>query len=261
MSLTERQTSGESACARETCPILGVEVANLDQEGAADAVFSAIGARRYMPVAFLNANNANIAHGNRAVAQAFSGFTVLADGFGVDLASLMLTGRRFRANLNGTDFVPALLRAAPRPLDIALYGARPGVVEKAAAAFRATDPRHRYRALSHGYADEAGIAAMLAELEAEPADLFIVALGTPRQELFIARHVTRRHATVPIAVGALFDFMAGEVPRAPRLLRSLRSEWVYRLALEPGRMWRRYLLGNPVFLARVAMQKLRGGTR
>ena len=259
MSLVAEQASGPAACREQACTILGVTVADLDRDEAMDAVFSAIGARRYMPVAFLNANNANIAHEDPAVAQALGTFLVLADGFGVDLASLMLAGRKFRANLNGTDFVPALLRAAPRPLDIALYGARPGVADKAAAAFRALAPGHRYRVLSDGYADEAGIGAMLAALEAEPADIFIVATGTPRQELFIARHVTHRHATVPIAVGALFDFMAGEVPRAPRLVRALRSEWVYRLALEPGRMWRRYILGNPLFLARVALQKLKGG--
>jgi UDP-N-acetyl-D-mannosaminuronic acid transferase (WecB/TagA/CpsF family) len=57
-------------------------------------------------------------------------------------------------------------------------------------------------------------------------------------------------------VGALFDFLAGEVVRAPALVRRLRLEWAFRLAQEPGRLWRRYVLGNPAFLARVFAQKL-----
>jgi exopolysaccharide biosynthesis WecB/TagA/CpsF family protein len=61
---------------------------------------------------------------------------------------------------------------------------------------------------------------------------------------------------LPIAVGALLDFLSGMVPRAPAWMRRLRLEWVFRLIVEPGRLWRRYILGNPVFLARVMRQKL-----
>jgi exopolysaccharide biosynthesis WecB/TagA/CpsF family protein len=66
-----------------------------------------------------------------------------------------------------------------------------------------------------------------------------------------------------IAVWALLDFLSGAVPRAPRAVRRLRLEWLYRLYREPGRLWQRYVVGNPVFLARVVSQKLtgRGGGR
>jgi len=60
---------------------------------------------------------------------------------------------------------------------------------------------------------------------------------------------------MPIGVGALFDFLSGSIPRAPALLRVLRLEWLFRLALEPGRLWRRYLIGNPLFLWRVLRQR------
>jgi UDP-N-acetyl-D-mannosaminuronic acid transferase (WecB/TagA/CpsF family) len=63
---------------------------------------------------------------------------------------------------------------------------------------------------------------------------------------------------MPMAVGALLDFVSGAVPRAPLWVRQLRLEWLFRMLVEPGRLWRRYVVGNPVFLARVARQKLLG---
>ena len=90
-------------------------------------------------------------------------------------------------------------------------------------------------------------------------EILLVAMGVPRQELWIERHITAEHCTLPIAVGALFDFMSGAVPRAPSLMRQLRMEWVFRLMIEPMRLWRRYVLGNPIFLVRVLREKfLRG---
>ena len=83
-----------------------------------------------------------------------------------------------------------------------------------------------------------------------------VLTAPPRQERFIAATLGPRHCTVAAGIGALFDFVAGEVQRAPELLRRLRLEWVYRLWLEPGRLWRRYVLGNPVFLLRMLRIRL-----
>jgi N-acetylglucosaminyldiphosphoundecaprenol N-acetyl-beta-D-mannosaminyltransferase len=81
-----------------------------------------------------------------------------------------------------------------------------------------------------------------------------VAFGAPRQELWIARW--RDHLTIPVAmgVGGLFDFYSGRIPRAPVWMREIGLEWVYRLSQEPRRMWRRYVIGNPLFLYRVWQQ-------
>jgi exopolysaccharide biosynthesis WecB/TagA/CpsF family protein len=95
----------------------------------------------------------------------------------------------------------------------------------------------------------------LALLKGQPVDLLLVAFGNPRQEIWIAERITHEHAHLAIGVGALFDFLAGEVQRAPRWLRAARLEWAYRLMLEPARLWRRYVLGNPAFLLRVLRQK------
>ena len=76
--------------------------------------------------------------------------------------------------------------------------------------------------------------------------------------MWIAENCTGEHAAVCAGVGALFDFMSGTVSRAPQWMIRWRLEWLYRLALEPRRMWRRYVVGNPLFLMRIARQKLLG---
>src|SRR5690606_37113171 len=99
-------------------------------------------------------------------------------------------------------------------------------------------------------------AAVAADIRASGADLVLVGMGCPRQELFAARHLVVPGGVSALCVGGLLDFTAGEKPRAPALVRRLRLEWVYRLILEPRRMWRRYLVGNVVFMARLAAARL-----
>ncbi|MEO0545045.1 MAG: WecB/TagA/CpsF family glycosyltransferase [Pseudomonadota bacterium] len=237
--------------------ILGVQVADYSESEALSFINACIEQRRYQPIAFLNANNANIAWTNPAAAIAFEHFVVLPDGIGVDMASRLLHGSTFKANLNGTDFVPALLKQAQRPLKVGLLGAAPGIANKAVDGFTAIDGRHEYRVISHGFFSSDEEAQVLEDLAEWKPDVLLVALGVPRQELWIQNQLTARHCTVPIAVGALLDFVAGNAPRAPKWVRMIRSEWVYRLLVEPSRLWRRYLLGNPIFLTRALYQKRR----
>jgi len=82
----------------------------------------------------------------------------------------------------------------------------------------------------------------------------VVGMGTPKQELWVAQNAARLETDVVWTVGALFDYVSGRVPRAPRWLADNGLEWIFRLAIEPQRMWRRYLLGNPVFISRVMAQ-------
>jgi N-acetylglucosaminyldiphosphoundecaprenol N-acetyl-beta-D-mannosaminyltransferase len=86
------------------------------------------------------------------------------------------------------------------------------------------------------------------------ARILLVAFGAPRQELWLARWRDRLLAPVSMGVGGLFDFYSGRIPRAPLWMREMGLEWVYRLMQEPGRMWRRYVIGNPLFLYRVRQQ-------
>jgi exopolysaccharide biosynthesis WecB/TagA/CpsF family protein len=238
--------------------ILGVPVSDFSRDEALAFVHGRIAARCYTPVTFLNAHNANVAMRDPEFRRVLDGFAVLPDGVGVDIAARILRGARFKANLNGTDFVPDVLRSAGEPLKIGLFGARPGVAERAAAIFRGLDPRHEYRVIHHGFLEPGDEERILAGLAEWRPDILLVALGVPLQEKWIARMLDGNLCTVPMGIGALFDLVTGTVPRAPQWVRALRGEWIFRLAQEPRRLWRRYLVGNPVFLVSVLREKLIG---
>lgn len=173
---------------------------------------------------------------------------VLPDGVGLNIASKIAHGAPFPANLNGTDFVPALLTFMENRRRVGLIGGRREVVEKAAAKFRQHAPWHEFIVISDGYFDKDDPRELIDELNRQKCDILIIGMGTPLQEKWTHRHVRADHARLVLTVGALFDFVSGTVPRAPQTVRAMRLEWAYRLLQEPGRLWRRYVLGIPVFL-------------
>jgi len=201
-------------------------------------------------VGFCNAHTVNLAAHDDDFATALASFLMFNDGIGVDLASRLLYGRPFPSNLVGTDFVPALLDAAPFELRIFLLGSSAEVVAKASATLQALYPSHSVVGTHHGFFSPDESESVVSKIQAAAPELVLVGMGQPRQELWSVQNL----ATLPaltMCVGALLEFTAGTVPRAPQWMRSARSEWLYRLALEPRRLARRYLIGNVEFMGRV----------
>jgi exopolysaccharide biosynthesis WecB/TagA/CpsF family protein len=188
-------------------------------------------------------------------------FLVLPDGVGVDMAAKLLYGEPFPSNLNGTDFVPHFIISTPEPIKVALLGATRRNAEAALKNLARLAPQHQVELIHDGFFSKEEEPAVLARIAEFRPDVLLVAMGVPRQELWIASKMTPAHCTLPIAVGALLDFLSGAVPRAPLWVRRWRLEWVFRLLVEPGRLWRRYIVGNPVFLFRVLRQKFAGRKR
>ncbi|MGL4243296.1 MAG: WecB/TagA/CpsF family glycosyltransferase [Beijerinckiaceae bacterium] len=241
----------------ETRDILGVAISDLGRAEALALLQASIAGNRHLKLAFCNAHTANTAAVDPSFRKALASFVVLPDGVGVDIAARLLHGRKFLANLNGTDLVPDLLCSSMAPLQVAMIGGRPGVAERAAAELIRRNPSLVVGPVLDGFSGEAAEATFLDELASRPADVILVAMGNPRQELWIARNIAARHGALAIGVGALFDFLAGEVRRAPAMVRSARLEWAWRLLLEPRRLFRRYVIGNPEFLLRVLASKFR----
>ncbi len=238
--------------------VLSIAVADLDAKEALDFLNRRIEAKSYTPVAFLNAHNANVAIQDTALDKILNHFIILSDGIGVDIASWVLHGAMFKANLNGTDFVPALLASNTHSLKVGLVGARGEVLSAARDGFAKQYPRHDFIIISDGFFKPEDEPNICKKLIATRPDILLVAMGFPRQEQFIVRLLSGTTCTMPIAVGALFDLYTGSVPRAPDWMRTTRTEWIYRLWREPKRLWRRYAVGNPLFLLRVMRCKLTG---
>jgi exopolysaccharide biosynthesis WecB/TagA/CpsF family protein len=254
MNLHSRQEPGTPAPSMD---ILGVRVANPSRAEAIALIRNALSRKRHLKVAFLNAHSANVAATDPEFCAVLDRFLVLPDGIGVDIAARRLYGRPFRANLNGTDFVPALLSAIGEPLTVGIVGAVRENGEKAAAGLAVAMPQHRFVYLNDGYLSKAEEPDVLRRIRELAPDILLVAMGVPRQEKWIDRNIDASHCTVPMAVGALLDFLSGAIRRAPPVVRRFRLEWLFRLVNEPVRLWRRYVLGNPLFLMRVVRQKAR----
>ena len=174
----------------------------------------------------------------------------LADGTPVVWAS-RLFDTPLPERVAGSDLVmPLLERAGQRGWRVAFLGAGPGVAEKAAAVAKA---RWGTNVVSTdapmvNLKDDAQIDAIAAKLAQAQADLVLMAFGAPKQELLIARIADRVKPAVLLGIGASLDFIAGTVKRAPLVFRKTGFEWLYRLAQEPRRLWRRYLVNDPKFL-------------
>jgi exopolysaccharide biosynthesis WecB/TagA/CpsF family protein len=242
-------------------PIFGVPVAWMDQPAAFDLLQQRLADRKFTRVGFLNAHIANMAKSDAEFADMMHDFLVLPDGVGVDIAATIFYGQPFPANLNGTDLVPALLDTVEQPLTVALVGTTELNAERAVSELRRRFPRHRFVLISHGYFSQTEEPQILDRLKGLRPDMLLVSLGVPRQEYWIWKNIRPEHATMSFAVGALMDFLSGSVPRAPKWIRSVRLEWLYRLYVEPRRLWRRYVVGNPLFLYRVLRERLAGTGR
>ena len=137
------------------------------------------------------------------------------------------------------------------------YGGAPGVADELKARLQARFPGLRivgtycppFRPLTP--AEEGELAE---QVRAARPDIFWVGLSTPKQEKFLASHWQALDATLFFGVGAAFDFHAGRVRQAPRWVQRSGLEWLFRLGCEPGRLWKRYLKNNPLFVFRAALQ-------
>ena len=213
----------------------------------------------FLQLCFINPDCVNIARRNaryrRVVNEAD---LVVPDGIGMRLAGRILK-RGFRQNVNGTDLFPRLCqRLDERGGSAYLLGGQPGVAEATADWIRQHYPEVKIAGTHHGFFSAEQEPALIEHIRASGAEVLLVAMGAPRQEIWIHDHAADCGVRVAMGVGGLFDFYAGRIPRAPGWLREIGGEWLYRLYQEPGRMWRRYLVGNFTFLTAVLMQRWLG---
>jgi beta-1,4-glucosyltransferase len=173
---------------------------------------------------------------------------IVNDGVGLDIVAKFMHGRAFKANLNGTDFTPYLFRESSRPLRVFMLGAKPEIVKKA-VDYVEQELGQVVVGYCDGYSGLRDSDEIIARINGSEAEVLLVALGNPLQEEWILNHRDALDVGVVTGVGALFDFWAGNKPRAPELIQKMRLEWFYRLCHEPRRLLRRYTLDMLVFFA------------
>jgi N-acetylglucosaminyldiphosphoundecaprenol N-acetyl-beta-D-mannosaminyltransferase len=173
-----------------------------------------------------------------------------------------LKGRALAERVTGVDLVDeCCAMAAESGQGVFLLGAAPGIAEKAARELQVRYPGLR---ISGTYSPPIGMLnrhedEYMVKLvqDAAPGFLF-VALGAPRQDIWIRDHLLQLNVPVAMGVGCALDLLAGSVTRAPHWIQRSGFEWAYRLAQEPGRLWRRYLLKDLPMLGRLVWSSTRG---
>lgn len=237
-------------------PVAGLLLDAVDLEGAVEVVLELADRPGLHTVVTVNVDQALNAHDDDEVGAAFRSADMrLADGFPVVLLSRTI-GQALPGRVTGADLLPAVCaRAARSGHRIALVGGAPGVPEEAVRRLTAAHPGLTVvAALSPplGFEQDAAEDARVVQalVDARP-DVVFVCLGSPKQELWIARRRDRLPQGVYLGVGAAVDFAAGHVPRAPQLAQQTGLEWLWRLAHD-RRLARRYLVRDPRFLALAA---------
>jgi N-acetylglucosaminyldiphosphoundecaprenol N-acetyl-beta-D-mannosaminyltransferase len=241
--------------------VLGVGVDPITVDGLHAQIARLVRTGRLGLILNVNAHCLNLCHEDSALRDALnSADIVFCDGAGVMLAARMLGGC-IPVRITYAAWIWRLADfAAAEGFSLYFLGARPGVAQEAAGRLRERYPGLRIVGVRHGYFDHSAGSdeneAVLQEINTAAPDILLAGLGMPLQERWLTQNRQRLEAGVVLSGGAVFDYVSGRVRRGPRLLTESGFEWLARLLNEPGRLWRRYLLGNPLFLLRVMRQLL-----
>lgn len=180
---------------------------------------------------------------------------VFCDGMGVRLGARM-TGQHIDYRYTPPDWIDDLCQVCvENDFSLFLLGSRKQVVEEAAASLKDRFPTLKIAGTQDGFFDKDPNStenkAVVETINATNPDILLVAFGMPMQEYWLEENWDRLNARIALPVGALFDYITGEVLRAPRWITDNGLEWLARLVIEPRRLWRRYVIGNPLFIYRV----------
>lgn len=236
---------------------MGVNIAVMRRDDALRYIDNAFSDGSSLKVGFANANLLNIARNNPVFCTVLNDFLLLNDGIALDLASRAIHGQRFPDNLNGTDFTPSFLANTTHQLRVFVLGGGPGVAEKSLQKLAATYPRHKFVGSHSGFFSEEEGGHIARAIQDAQADVVLVGMGNPKQEWWLAHHLHDTGCKIGFAIGAFVDFSAGNVTRAPQLFRKLRIEWLFRLALEPRRLIKRYTADTGQFFLAALRERWR----
>lgn len=238
--------------------LLGVPVDDLTMTETLDAIDDLIAQGSVHQHVVVNVSKVVQASRDPDLAEVIGACAIVnADGQPILWAARLL-GTRLRERVAGVDLMVRLIeRAEERGHRLYFLGARRDVVEAVVARVEAEHPRVTLAGHRDGYwsPDEEG--AIVAAIAATGPDIVFVAIGSPMKERFLARWKDVIGAPFVMGVGGSFDVYAGRVQRAPRWMRRIGLEWLFRIGQEPRRMWRRYLGDAPRFALLVARARLR----
>lgn len=221
--------------------VLGVGITNASEEGILEYI--ARGLQIFTKKYYIVTPNPELlvlAGRNREYKSILNGAKIaLPDGVGVLIAGQLL-GSPLKQRITGVDFVKSLSKyVAKRPITVGFLGAGPNVAVKTAECLKNLYPELKVGLAREDWKNGQNL---------KPVDVLFVALGSPKQELFIYKNLQSLPGRVIIGVGGAFDFISGKIPRAPKILQDLGLEWLFRLVIQPWRIKRQMSLVRFLYL-------------
>lgn len=252
---TMEQTFPTSCLSTSRPPALfgSVRVDNVTQSETLDLIESLIRSGGHHRMVVVNASKLVLAEKDLLLREILvTSDIITADGMSVVWASRC--SRNFGAGLvervTGIDTMTELSqRAAQKGYRVFLLGAAPGVAQAAAHQLQCVYPGLRVVGCHDGYFPDSESIRVASMIQESRPDILFVAMGSPKQEHWLATYGAQTGAAFCIGVGGSFDHIAGRVRRAPRWMQKVGLEWLFRFAQEPRRLWRRYLIGNAEFVS------------
>jgi N-acetylglucosaminyldiphosphoundecaprenol N-acetyl-beta-D-mannosaminyltransferase len=245
----------------ETFEIIGVRVDDIDTYTLHRKLEEFIQQSHHALVLNVNVNCINLAYQHQWLRQFIKDAEIVfCDGAGVMLAARIL-GHRIRQRITYADWTWQLAELAEkRGFSLYLLGAKPGIAQQAAKRLLDRFPNLQIAGCHHGYFNKKQghpeNSEVIQSINLAKPNILLTGFGMPIQEKWLSENWNQIHANVALTGGAVFDYISGNLKRPPRWLNERGFEWLGRFIIDPYRLWKRYLLGNPIFIIRVIKYKL-----
>jgi N-acetylglucosaminyldiphosphoundecaprenol N-acetyl-beta-D-mannosaminyltransferase len=241
--------------------LLGVDVDIIDKDQLLERIRESVRQKRRDLYPYVNIHAINLAQGDEGFRTFLnSAWTVYCDGEGVRLGARIL-GWRLPPRIVLTYYLWELCAAFEREgVSVYLLGGREDVLERAVSTVRDRFPNLKIAGAHYGYFQKTGTVSdsVVESVRRADPDVLFVGFGMPMQEHWIAQNLERIQAHAILPCGSMIEYAGGAKRYTPAWMADHGMEWLFRLMQEPGRLWTRYLIGNPLFLLRVLLQRVRG---
>ena len=240
--------------------ILGVQVSSLTNEELLNTITNSITSKQFSQIAITPTNSIVAAYKEKGISEIYNkAEIVLCDGMPVKWASHFL-GTPIKERITGLDVLPNLVKlSSEKNFSLFLLGASPGVGNQLAKVITEQYPNVNITGIyvppfMKVFSEEEN-QKMVHAVNASNADIVLVSLTAPKQDIWIAQNRSTLNPAVYIGIGGAFEVMAGLAKRSPIWMQNAGLEWLYRFIQEPQRLFRRYFIEAPFFIPLVIKQK------
>ena len=237
----------------KTYNLLGMCLNNISYSEILSAIHQSIQNQKQISICYANVNSISLSFNNEKVKNLFSDFDIVhPDGFGVFLGLKILLGKSFQSKrISGSDLYEHLIKyGIDNKYNFFFFGDKDITLNQININY----PLLKVVGSQNGYNFDNKV--LIDKINHKDVDILIVGLGSPKQEEWIISNKEKINSKVIIAVGDGIKVFAGIKKRGPKFLQILGLEWIVRLFYEPKRLWRRYIVGIPLFILRILKYKL-----